>query len=153
MCRQFRFDTKSQFRVFLAKPQKAADLKLHSPTTHSLRDACRSSRKTMKSSRASRQSTRSICSPRLERSVASWSLFFRIVILKCRRKLSRSYETSITLQEPSDQEKQGIIQVDIIDSCQELLGITGTSLRTILRKRPKLKRAGPDDHLQTLIVY
>ena len=28
MCRQFRFDNKSQFRVFLAKPQKAADLKL-----------------------------------------------------------------------------------------------------------------------------
>ena len=29
MCRQFRFDNKSQFRVFLAKPQKAADLKLY----------------------------------------------------------------------------------------------------------------------------
>ena len=28
MCQQFRFDNKSQFRVFLAKPQKAADLKL-----------------------------------------------------------------------------------------------------------------------------
>ena len=28
MCQQFRFDYKSQFRVFLAKPQKAADLKL-----------------------------------------------------------------------------------------------------------------------------
>ena len=27
MCQQFRFDNKSQFRVFLAKPQKAADLK------------------------------------------------------------------------------------------------------------------------------
>ena len=26
MCRQFRFDNKSQFRVFLAKPRKAADL-------------------------------------------------------------------------------------------------------------------------------
>ena len=61
------------------------------------------------------------------------------------------------LQELSDQEKQGIIQVDITDSCRELLGITGTRLRTILRKRPKLKRAGSDkpcyDHLQTLIGY
>ena len=28
MCQQFRFENKSQFRVFLAKPQKAADLKL-----------------------------------------------------------------------------------------------------------------------------
>ena len=28
MCRQFRFDNKSQCRVFLAKPRKAADLKL-----------------------------------------------------------------------------------------------------------------------------
>ena len=28
MCQQFRFNNKSQFRVFLAKPQKAADLKL-----------------------------------------------------------------------------------------------------------------------------
>ena len=28
MCQQFRFDNKSQFRVFLAKPRKAADLKL-----------------------------------------------------------------------------------------------------------------------------
>ena len=30
MCQQFRigFDNKSQFRVFLAKPPKAADLKL-----------------------------------------------------------------------------------------------------------------------------
>ena len=27
MCRQFRFDNKSQCRVFLAKPRKAADLK------------------------------------------------------------------------------------------------------------------------------
>ena len=37
------------------------------------------------------------------------------------------------------------------------MSITGTRLRTILRKRPKLKRAGPDklryDHLQTLIGY
>ena len=61
------------------------------------------------------------------------------------------------LQELSDQEKQGIIHVDITDSCRELLGITGTRLRTILRKRPELKRAGPDklryDQLQTLIGY
>ena len=61
------------------------------------------------------------------------------------------------LRELSDQEKQGIIQVEITDSCRELLGITGTRLRTILRKRPKLKHAGPDklryDHLQTLIGY
>ena len=28
MCQQYRFDNKFQFRVFLAKPQKAADLKL-----------------------------------------------------------------------------------------------------------------------------
>ena len=61
------------------------------------------------------------------------------------------------LRELSDQEKQGIIQVEITESCRELLGITGNRLRTILRKRPKLKRAGPDklryDHLQTLIGY
>ena len=65
---------------------------------------------------------------------------------------SRSYETSIPLQELSDQEKQDIIQVGT-DCCRELYGITGT----ILRRRPKLKRANPDklryDHLQTLIGY
>ena len=33
MCQQFRFDNKSQFRVFLAKLQKAADLKLKGCTT------------------------------------------------------------------------------------------------------------------------
>ena len=73
-----------------------------------------------------------------------------VVVLKLRDKHPSP------LRELSDQEKQDIIQVDITD-CRELLGITGTRLRTILRKRPKLKRAGPDklryDHLQTLIGY
>ena len=74
-----------------------------------------------------------------------------VVVLKLRDKHPSP------LRELSDQEKQDIIQVDITDSCRELLGITGTRLRTILRKRPKLKRAGPDklryDHLQSLVGY
>ena len=60
------------------------------------------------------------------------------VVLKLRNKRPSP------LQELSDQEKQGIIQVDITDSCRDVFGITGTRLRTTLRKRPKLKRAGPD---------
>ena len=36
MCQQFRFDDKSQFRVFLAKPQKAADLKTADITAWSM---------------------------------------------------------------------------------------------------------------------
>ena len=42
------------------------------------------------------------------------------------------------LRELSDQKKQGI-QVEITDSYRELLGITGTRLRTILRKN-RIKR-------------
>ena len=51
---------------------------------------------------------------------------------------------------------QGLSEQEIKKTL-DLLGITGTRLRSILRKTPKLKRDGPDklrnEHLRTLIGF